>query len=132
MPMWVIGKLADALNNHGKALKGSRVLVLGLAYKKNVDDPRESPSIELMEILQEKGALVAYSDPHIPAFPRMRKHHFDLKSLELTPDTLARYDCVLLATNHDAFDYETIAKHAQLIVDTRGVYTRPAANIVRA
>ena len=132
MPKWVVGKLADALNERGKALKGSRVLVLGVAYKKNVDDPRESPSIELMELLAEKGAVLAYSDPHIPVFPRMRKHYFDLKSVELTPGNIAEYDCILLATNHDAFDYELVRQHANLIVDTRGVYTRPAPNIVRA
>ncbi len=132
MPKWVVGKLTDALNERGKALKGSRVLVLGVAYKKNVDDPRESPSIELMELLEEKGATLAYSDPHIPVFPRMRKHYFDLKSVELTPANIAGHDCILLATNHDAFDYELVRKHASLIVDTRGVYTRPAPNIVRA
>jgi UDP-N-acetyl-D-glucosamine dehydrogenase len=132
MPMWVVGKLADALNERGKAVKGSRILILGLAYKKNVDDPRESPSFELMEILQEKGAAVAYSDPHIPVCPPMRKHDFNLESVQLTPQAIAGFDCLLLATNHDAFDYELIAKHAQLIIDTRGVYSRPAPNIVRA
>jgi UDP-N-acetyl-D-glucosamine dehydrogenase len=132
MPKWVIEKVADALNVHGKAVRGSKVLVLGVAYKKNVDDPRESPSIELMEILEEKGAVIAYSDPHIAVFPRMRKHFFDLKSLELTAETLAAYDCVLIATNHDQFDYALIKKHSKLIVDTRGVYPEAAPNIVRA
>ncbi|HYC48501.1 MAG TPA: nucleotide sugar dehydrogenase [Burkholderiales bacterium] len=132
MPKWVIEKLADALNERGKALNGSKVLVLGLAYKKNVDDPRESPSFELMEILREKGAVVAYSDPHIPVCPPMRKHDFDLKSVELTPQNVAGFDCLLLSTNHDAFDYELIRKNAKLIVDTRGVYSQPAPNIVRA
>ena len=78
--------------------------MLGVAYKKNVDDPRESPSIELMELMEEKGAIMVYCDPHIPVFPRMRKHYFDLKSVELTPASVAEYDCILLATNHDAFD----------------------------
>jgi UDP-N-acetyl-D-glucosamine dehydrogenase len=132
MPKWVIGKLADALNERGKALRGSRVLVLGIAYKKNIDDVRESPSIELMELLHEKGAQVAYSDPHIPVFPRMRAHEFDLQSVSLTADTLARYDCVILSTNHDLFDYVLIKRHAALIVDTRGVFPRSAANVVRA
>lgn len=132
MPKWVIEKVSDALNAHGKAVRGSRILVLGVAYKKNVDDPRESPSIELMEILEEKGATIAYSDPHIAVFPRMRKHFFDLKSLELTAETLAAYDCVLIATNHDQFDYALIKKHSKLIVDTRGVYPESAPNIVRA
>lgn len=132
MPKWVITKLADALNEHGKALRGSKILVLGVAYKKNVDDPRESPSIEIMELLQQKGAVFAYSDPHIPVFPRMREHYFDLKSVDLTAKSLAEYDCVLIATNHDAFDYPLIRKHAKLIIDTRGVYSEPAAHIIKA
>ena len=132
MPKWVIAKLADALNEHGKAVRGSKVLVLGIAYKKNIDDPRESPSIELMELLQEKGASVAYSDPHIPVFPRMRKHYLDLKSVALSAQTLQEYDCVLIATNHDQFDYALVKEHARLIVDTRGVYPKAGANVVRA
>jgi len=132
MPKWVVSKVVDALNDRGKALRGSRILVLGLAYKKNVDDPRESPSIELMELLQEKGARIAYSDPHIPVFPRMREHHFALEAVELSPAAISEFDCVLLATNHDAFDYALIKKHATLIVDTRGVYIEPAPNVVRA
>jgi UDP-N-acetyl-D-glucosamine dehydrogenase len=132
MPAWVVAKVADALNDRGKALRGAKVLVLGLAYKKNVDDPRESPSIEMMELLRVKGAEIAYSDPHIPAFPKMREHHFDLKSIALSPSSLSGFDCALLATNHDAFDFELIKKHAPLVVDTRGVYKEPAANVVRA
>jgi UDP-N-acetyl-D-glucosamine dehydrogenase len=132
MPQWVIGKLAEALNERGKPLKGSRVLVLGIAYKKNVDDMRESPAVELMELLVGRGAKVEYSDPHVPAFPKMREHRFDLSSVTLTPERLAGYDAVLLATNHDAFDYPLIRKHAKLIVDTRGVYLEPAPNVVKA
>jgi UDP-N-acetyl-D-glucosamine dehydrogenase len=132
MPKWVIAKLADALNDRGKALRGSRILILGVAYKKNVDDPRESPSIEIMELLEAKGAQIAYSDPHIPVFPRMREHYFDLKTTELTPDAVSRFDCVVIATNHDAFDYKLIKQYAQLIVDSRGVYLESAANVVRA
>jgi UDP-N-acetyl-D-glucosamine dehydrogenase len=132
MPHWVMGKLTDALNQRKKSVNGSKVLVLGIAYKKNVDDMRESPSVELMELLREKGALVEYSDPHVLAFPKMREHRFDLKSVELTPEKIASYDCILLATNHDKFDYEMLAKHAKLIVDTRGVYLKPAENIVKA
>lgn len=132
MPQWVMGKIAEALNERSRAIRGSRVLVLGIAYKKNVDDMRESPSVELMELLVQKGAIVEYSDPHVPVFPKMRQHHFDLKSVALTPENIAGYDFVVLATNHDAFDYELIAKHARLIVDTRGVYLQPAANVVKA
>jgi UDP-N-acetyl-D-glucosamine dehydrogenase len=132
MPHWVIGKLADALNERSRSIKGSRVLVLGIAYKKNVEDMRESPSVELMEILRDKGAIVAYSDPHVPVFPVMREHHFDLDSVQLTEQTLASYDVVLLATSHSAFDYQLIARHARLIVDTRGVYLEPMPNVVKA
>jgi len=132
MPDWVVGKLMDALNERSKALKGARVLILGIAYKKNVDDMRESPSVELMEKLQKKGAVIAYSDPHVPVFPRMREHYFDLKSVELTAENLRGYDCVLIGTHHDAFDYGMILLHAQLIVDTRGVYRETHENVVKA
>jgi UDP-N-acetyl-D-glucosamine dehydrogenase len=132
MPQWVVGKITEALNERSRAIRGSRVLVLGIAYKKNVDDMRESPSVELMELLVKKGAVVEYSDPHVPVFPKMRQHHFDLKSVPLTAENVAGYDFVVLATNHDAFDYELIARHARLIVDTRGVYLQPAANVVKA
>jgi UDP-N-acetyl-D-glucosamine dehydrogenase len=132
MPEWVVGKLIEALNERGKAVKGSRCLVLGIAYKKNVDDMRESPAVELMELLIRRGAQVHYSDPHVPSFPTMRHHHFDLKSIALTPESVAGYDLVLLATNHDAFDYDMIGGHAKLIVDTRGVYLKPAPNVVKA
>jgi len=132
MPQWVINKLAEALNDRGKAIKGSRCLVLGIAYKKNVDDMRESPAVELMELLVKRGAKVEYSDPHVPVFPTMRKHRFDLRSVALTPENIASCDVLLLATNHDAFDYALIQKHANLIVDTRGVYLEPAANVVKA
>ena len=132
MPKWVIGKVMDSLNNAGKPLQGSGVLVLGIAYKKNVDDMRESPSVELMSILKNKGAIVTYSDPYVPRFPRMRRYSFDLDSVELTPEVLQQADCVLIATNHDDFDYEMIKANAKLIVDTRGVYREPADHIVRA
>jgi UDP-N-acetyl-D-glucosamine dehydrogenase len=132
MPEWVVGKVMDALNGRKKTLNGSRVLVLGVAYKKNIDDSRETPSAELIKLLREKGADVDYSDPHIPAFPVMRNYKFDMRSIELTPQTLSAYDCVLLATDHDAFDYEQIKQNASLIVDTRGVYADIAANIVKA
>ena len=133
MPQWVIHKLSEALNEHGKPIKGSRILVLGIAYKKNVDDMRESPSVEMMEMLQSRGAEIQYSDPHVPAFPRMRRHHFDLQHTPLTAETLAAQDCVLIATDHDDVDYDQVLAHAPLIVDTRGVYRNEADNkIVRA
>ena len=132
MPHWVIDKIAGALNDRSRAIKGSRVLVLGIAYKKNVDDMRESPAVELMELLTKKGAVVEYSDPHVPVFPKMRKHRFDLASVPLTAERVGGYDLVLIATNHDAFDYELIRKNAKLVVDTRGVYLDPADNVIRA
>ncbi|NER62279.1 hypothetical protein G3435_24635 [Pseudomonas sp. MAFF212428] len=108
------------------------VLVLGIAYKKNVDDMRESPSVFMMEKLRALGAVVHYSDPHVPVFPKMREHHFDLSSVALTADVIRSYDCVLLATDHDKFDFEMIGSSASLIVDSRGRYLKPAANVVKA
>tara|TARA_R110000751_G_scaffold84763_1_gene169416 strand:+ start:751 stop:2088 length:1338 start_codon:yes stop_codon:yes gene_type:complete len=120
MPHWVVQKVADALNAQGKAVKGSKILVLGLAYKKNIDDTRESPAVEIMSLLQDKGAKVAYSDPHVPTFPQKRDYYFDLKSVKLNAKSIAEFDCVVLATDHDGFDYCTLAFNAQLVVDTRG------------
>lgn len=132
MPEYVMNKLMDGLNDSGKAVKGSKVLVLGIAYKKNVDDMRESPSVEVMELVRAKGAEVAYSDPHVPVFPKMREHSFDLSSTAVTAETLAGFDAVVLTTNHDGFDYDLIKQHAKLIIDTRGVYREPAAHIIKA
>nr|WP_256477499.1 nucleotide sugar dehydrogenase [Chromobacterium sp. S0633] len=132
MPDYVVSKVAAALNLRKKAINGSRVLVLGIAYKKNVDDMRESPSVFLMEKLRDLGAEVAYSDPHVPVFPKMREHRFELSSVALSNEAIAGYDCVLLATDHDKFDYAQIKAHAQLVVDSRGKYLEPADNIVKA
>ena len=120
MPHWVVEKITDALNERSKAIKGSRILVLGLAYKKNIDDTRESPAVEIMDLLQAKGAHIDYSDPHVPVFPRKRDYHFDLQSVTLTPESIASYDCLVVATDHDGFDYQQLVQHARLIVDTRG------------
>ena len=132
MPDYVVTKVAAALNSRKKSINGSRVLVLGIAYKKNVDDMRESPSVILLEKLRDLGADVAYSDPHIPVFPQMREHQFDLASVSLGPESLAEYDCVLLATDHDRFDYELIKQCARLIVDSRGRYLDLVEHIVKA
>lgn len=132
MPDYVISKLAFALNTNKKSINGCKVLVLGIAYKKNVDDMRESPSVVLMEKLQSLGAEIAYSDPHIPVFPKMREHQFNLSSVPLNANALKQYDCVLLATDHDLFDYQMIKENAPLIVDTRGRYKERAEKIVRA
>ncbi len=128
MPHWVVHRISDALNNKERSIKNSKILVLGIAYKRNVDDMRESPSIEIMELLQAKGALVSYSDPHVPLFPAMRAHHFDLHSVDLSAESIQQYDCVVLATAHHAFDYDLIAKHADLIVDTRGAFKQYKQN----
>jgi len=122
MPEWVVTKLMDALNDRGKALKGSKILVLGIAYKKNIDDARESPAIRIMEILRDKGAEVAYSDPHIPKFPKMRDHRFLLESVELTEENIAIFDGIVLATDHDQFDYDALELNTSLLIDTRNRY----------
>ena len=119
MPEYVVGKVAEALNRFKKALNGSKVLVLGLAYKKDIDDLRESPSIELIELLRERGARVDYNDPHIPRTPKQREHNLRMRSKPLSPATLRSYDCVLIATDHSVYDYPWIVKHSRLIVDTR-------------
>ncbi|HUG93946.1 MAG TPA: nucleotide sugar dehydrogenase [Planctomycetaceae bacterium] len=120
MPEYVVSRIADFLNDAGKPIKGSRICLLGMAYKKDVDDPRESPSFELLELLRQRGAVLAYNDPHIPRLPRMR--HWDvpaMTSTELTPAFLSAQDCVLIATDHSAYDYDFIVRHARLVVDTR-------------
>jgi UDP-N-acetyl-D-glucosamine dehydrogenase len=132
MPEYVVGKLMDGLNERSQALKGSRVLVLGIAYKKNVDDMRESPSVEIMELIEAKGGIVAYSDPHVPVFPKMREHHFNLSSEALTAENLASFDAVVLATDHDKFDYALIQTQARLLIDSRGKYRAPQANVIKA
>ena len=107
------------MNDRGKSIKGSRVLVLGLAYKPDVDDVRESPSFELIEKLQALGAEVDYNDPHVPATHKMRHHDLQMQSVALTPASLETYDCVLISTHHAAYDWQLVADHAKLIVDTR-------------
>ena len=119
MPQYVVDRTADALNDAGLPLKGSRICLLGVAYKKDVDDPRESPAFEIMEKLQARGAIVTYNDPHIPTLPRMRHHSVRMDSQPLTADFLARQDCVLLVTDHTVFDYDFIVANSRLLVDTR-------------
>lgn len=132
MPSYVMKKIAVALNDREKSVKGSKVLVLGISYKKNIDDMRESPSVFLMEKLRDDGAIVAYSDPHVLEFPKMREHHFNLSSVKLSPEVIASYDCVVLATDHDKFDYDMIGNNAKLLVDTRGKYRQAQPNLVKA
>jgi len=132
MPAWVVEKVVDGLNRYKKAVNGSRILVLGVAYKKNVGDTRESPSLEIMEALREKGAFLDYSDPHVPIFPKTRKHSFDLSSIELSSGNMESYDAIIIATNHDDFDYEKIRMSGKLIIDTRGVYSGVDEHIIAA
>ena len=131
MPQYVVDKTVRALNAAGKALKGAKVLALGIAYKRDVDDMRESPSVFVMELLRDWGADVAYSDPNVPVFPEMREHDFDLTSVDLTPESLASYDAVILLTDHTDFDYDMIREHAPIVVDTRGKF-RGDTGVVRA
>lgn len=120
MPEYVITRLMEFLNELGKPLKGSKVALLGMAYKKDVDDPRESPSFVLMEELLRRGAIVTYNDPHVPSLPKMRHHDVpDMDSSPLTPEYLAAQDCVLIATDHSAYDCDFIVQHSRLVLDTR-------------
>jgi len=119
MPGRVVDKVMRVLNARGKALKGSKVLVLGAAYKPDVDDIRESPAIRILELLEREGALISYHDPHIPAFPELRESHLRLKSIELTEQALAEHDCTVIVTNHSAYDYQWIVRHARVVLDTR-------------
>ena len=132
MPEYVVGKITEALNSQSKAIRGSKILVLGIAYKPNVDDMRESPSVEIMHQLRSRGADINYSDPWVPVFPKMRRYHFNLESVELSEKTLLQFDCVLLATDHDKFDYELIMKHSRLIVDSRGKFRVAQDHVFKA
>jgi UDP-N-acetyl-D-glucosamine dehydrogenase len=136
MPAYVVSKVVDALNDAGKPVKGSTVLLLGMAYKKNVDDARESPGMEILELLLKKGAVVEYSDPHIPILPAVRHYPaLRLRSQDLTPDRLRSRDCVVVVTDHSAYDWESIVAHSKLIVDTRNATSRvdvSKSHVVRA
>ncbi|MBF0447173.1 MAG: nucleotide sugar dehydrogenase [Magnetococcales bacterium] len=132
MPDFVISKISLALNDIERSVRGSRILVLGLAYKKNVDDVRESPSFVLLERLQGLGAVVDYSDPHVPVTPSMRSHSIQLTGVPLTPEVIGSFHCVVIATDHDRFDWQMIKENARLIVDPRGVYKADSVRIHRA
>jgi UDP-N-acetyl-D-glucosamine dehydrogenase len=120
MPYNVVDALVTALNGHEKSVKGSKILLLGVAYKKDVDDLRESPSLKLLELLSARGAVLDYNDPYFPALHKMRHYDFsNMKSVELSPQRLASYDCVLIATDHTSYDYEAIVRNSKLVVDTR-------------
>ena len=132
MPEYVVEKLQDALNEKGVALKNSKVLLLGMAYKKDSDDIRESPSLELIEILEKKGAAVSYNDPYIPKIPRMRRHQIEKKSINLTVANLKKFDAVLISTNHSCYDYDFILKNSKLIIDTRNAVKKKDKKVIKA
>ena len=133
MPYYVINKTVEALNARNKSVKGAKVLVLGLAYKKDIDDSRESPSLKIISLLQKKGAKVAYNDPYVPHVVGHREYPgLELKSVPLTKALLQRADAVVISTDHSAYDYDMIVRNAKLVVDTRNAVKRPRKNVVKA
>lgn len=131
MPDYVIGKVTQGLNQVGKSVCNSRILVLGVAYKKNVGDVRESPGIELLEKLRDSGACMSYHDPFVPRLPKMRDHDIQMESSEVNSSMIRQYDCVVIVTDHDNVDYALLSM-ARLVVDTRGVFREPGENTIRA
>jgi UDP-N-acetyl-D-glucosamine dehydrogenase len=134
MPYYVIEKVGNGLNRRGKSIRSSKILILGLAYKKDIDDTRESPSLKLIELLMQHGADVDYNDPYIPETRKMRKYDFKKRSVPLTQETLKRYDCVVIATDHSSYDYEFIVNNSVLVVDTRNATRKPdkGGKVIRA
>jgi UDP-N-acetyl-D-glucosamine dehydrogenase len=135
MPSHVVRRVAEALNEHSKALKGSKICVLGVAYKKDIDDTRESPAVEILELLEKFGAIVSYSDSHVPTLPKMRHHHIRLTSETLTDSFLENLDCAVIVTDHSLVDYGRVVKHAKLVVDTRNAmaeFPSGAGRVVKA
>ena len=121
MPRYVVARVEQALRETGRSLAGSKVCLLGVAYKRDVDDPRESPAFVLLELLAERGAVLSYNDPFIPRLPAMRHHSPPpLASQPLSAEFLAAQDCVLVVTDHSQYDWQFIVDHAPLVVDTRG------------
>jgi UDP-N-acetyl-D-glucosamine dehydrogenase len=121
VPYYVVAKIQDALNGRGKSIKGAKILILGVAYKKDIDDARETPALSIMELLRKKGAVLLYHDPYIPVLPPFRKYYFKLKSSPLTKGLLQRIDAVVVVTDHSCIDYSWVTKHAPLVIDTRNV-----------
>ena len=132
MPAYVVDKTAEALNSIGQSIKNSKILVLGLSYKKNIDDLRESPSLEIMNSLTKKGAIVNYSDPFFKKIPLTRKYQFDMSSIDITSSNIKNYDIVILTTDHDNFDYNLIKSSSKLIIDTRGKFVGKNDKIIKA
>ena len=124
MPYYVVEKASEVLNKFRKSLNGSKVLILGASYKKDIDDMRESPSLKLIEILREKGAKVDYNDPYVPKLPKTRKYQYHMDSVDLSKRNLAKYDLILLSTDHSNYNYEFITANSKLILDTRNAFER--------
>ena len=125
MPYHVVNAVANALNDHKKSMKGSKILVLGVAYKKDVDDLRESPTLKIMQLLQQRGVHLDYNDPYFPQLHKMRHFNYEgMKSVPLNPQTLGSYDAVIIATDHSSYDYAAIADAAKLVIDTRNATRR--------
>ena len=132
MPYYVVNKTMEALNNIGKSIKGAKILILGAAYKKDVDDLRESPSLKIITLLQDKGAIVDYNDPYIPEIPPLRKYSLKMHSVELTEENLKSYDALVIVTDHSVYDPSVILKNANLIIDTRNLIKTKHPKVVKA
>jgi len=131
MPSYVVNKVSDSLNNICKPINKSNILILGISYKKNIDDARESPSLEIINLLLKKGAYINFNDPYFDEFPKFRKYNFSIKKISLNKENIKKFDCTLLVTDHDSFDYQLIKENSKLIIDTRGKYM-PSHKIIRA
>jgi len=132
MPYHVVNQLIKGLGALGRPVKGAKVLILGVAYKSDVDDLRESPALKIMSLLEKEGVTLAYHDPHIPKIWTTREYDFDLESTPLTAESIQAFDAVVLTTAHTAVDYDLVARHATLILDTRNVYKNPLLNVIKA
>ncbi len=134
-PYYVVEKSMEVLNKFKKSLNGSKVLILGASYKKDIDDMRESPTLKLIEIFAERGAEIDYNDPYVPKLWKMRKYNYDLHSVEMTKENLAKYDIVVLSTDHTSYDYKFIAENSRIVIDTRNAFERngvKAENVFKA
>lgn len=123
-PYYVVNRTIEALNNQNKSIKESKILILGAAYKKNIDDMRESPSLKLIELFINKGAVVSYNDPFVPKLPPTRHYKFDMESVELTEENLKKFDALVVSTDHDIYDYDFIYQNSNLIIDTRNAFKK--------
>ncbi len=132
MPAWVVQRTMEAFSQRGKGLRGARILLVGLAYKKNVDDARESPTFKLWELLEHQGVEVAYHDPFVPVVPRSREHPQLAGRASVPMSTAGEFDAVLIATDHDEIDWAGLLRDAKLVIDTRGVYRKPHDKVIKA